>query len=270
MAEIISTVNDLNYLDYLSTRDSPIHRLDPRAKLLTVTVFIVSIVSFGRYEVSALLPYFFFPAVMIPLAGIPARYLSKKYLVLLPFAVLIGIFNPLFDRTPMLLIGTVSLTGGWVSFASIIIRFTLTVLAAFILIAVTGFGGVCTALERFRVPRAFTVQLMMLYRYIFVLTGEAARMAKAREMRSVGKKGMEIRVYGSMIGQFLMRTWGRAQRVHLAMLSRGFHGEFPPKRPLAVQGADVAFTLTWCSLFVLLRLVNLPLMVGRLIVGMSL
>ena len=264
MAEIISSFNDLNYLDYLSTKDSPIHRLDPRAKLLTVIVFIATIVSFNKYSVSSLLPYFFFPAVMIPLAGIPVRYLTKKFLFLLPFAVIIGIFNPFFDRIPMLSLNGFFITGGWVSFASIIVRFTLTVLAAFILIAVTGFNGVCLALERFRIPKVFCTQLMMLYRYIFVLSNEAVRMTRARELRSMGRKGKGIKVYGALMGNLLMRTWNRAQRIHMAMLSRGFHDEFYLKRPLSLHAADAFFTLGWCSLFILFRFFDLPLMAGRM------
>lgn len=267
MAEIAGAFSDLSYLDYLSTKESRIHRLDPRAKLLVVMVFIACVVSFQRHSVSALIPYFFFPAVMIALAGIPLRYLLKKYLFLLPFAVLIGVFNPIFDHTPLLTIGPITISGGWVSFTSIIIRFTLTVLAAFILIAVTGFNGVCAALERFHVPKIFSVQLMMLYRYIFVLSGEAMRMVRARDMRSVGKKGTEINVYGSLVGHLLLRTWDRAQRVHMAMLSRGFNGEFYVKRPLVLKASDVAFTALWCSLFILFRFINLPVMVGHLILG---
>lgn len=267
MAEAAGTFIDLNYLDQLSNGESFVHRLDPRAKLLTVTVFIAVVVSFDRYEVSALLPYFFFPAVLIPLAGIPARYLTRKYLFLLPFAVLIAIFNPVFDREPIMLLGTYAVSGGLVSFASIIVRFTLTVLAAFILIAVTGFGGVCLALERFKVPKVFCVQLMMLYRYIFVLADEAVRMARAREMRSAGTKGNGVTVFGSLIGHLLLRTWGRAQRVHMAMLSRGFNGEFHTRRPLALKAPDIAFVLFWCPLFVLFRFLNPAYAIGRLLLG---
>ena len=165
MPEAARTFTDLNYLDQLSNGESAVHRLDPRAKLLTVMVFIAMVVSFDRYEVSALLPYFFFPAVMIPVAGIPARYIARKYLFLLPFAVLIGIFNPVFDRDTAMFLGPFAVSGGLVSFASILIRFTLTALAAFILVAVTGFNGICLSLERFKVPKVFCVQLMMLYRY---------------------------------------------------------------------------------------------------------
>jgi cobalt/nickel transport system permease protein len=267
MAEATRTFIDLNYLDQLSNGDSMVHRLDPRAKLLTVMVYIAMVVSFDRYEVSALLPFFFFPAVLIPIAGVPARYITRKYLFLLPFAVLIGIFNPIFDREPIMFLGPFAISGGLISFASIIIRFTLTVLAAFILIAVTGFGGVCLALERFKVPKVFCVQLMMLYRYIFVLSNEAVRMAKAREMRSVGKKGKGIRVFGSLIGHLLLRTWDRAQRVHMAMLSRGFNGEFYIRKPLALKAPDIAFVLFWCPLFILFRYFDPASAIGRVLLG---
>lgn len=267
MAGIAGAFTDLNVLDLLSTGDTAAHRLDPRAKLLTVLLFIVSVVSFDRYEISGLLPYFFFPAVMIPLAGIPPRYLLGKCLALLPLAVLIGAFNPLFDRQPLVFLGPVALSGGMVSFLSILIRFSLTVLAAFILVAVTGFTGVCLALERFRVPRVFCVQLMLLYRYIFVLSGEASRMARAREMRSRGPKGTGILVFGSLVGHLLLRTWDRAQRVHMAMLSRGFTGEFHIRRPLKFTARDAAFTSGWCSLFLLFRLVDLPRLAGSLLTG---
>jgi cobalt/nickel transport system permease protein len=267
MAGIAGTFTDLSYLDHLATGDTFAHRLDPRAKLLTAAVFTVCVVSFDRYRVSGLLPYFFFPAIMIPLAGIPARYLLRKCLLLLPLAVFIGVSNPLFDRAPMTSMGPVVLSGGMVSFLSILIRFTLTVLAAFILVAMTGFAGVCLALERFRVPRVFCVQLMLLYRYIFVLSDEASRMARAREMRSSGSKGKGIRVFGSLVGHLLLRTWDRAQRVHMAMLSRGFTGEFHIRRPLDPGMPDILYTLAWCSLFVLFRLVDVPRLAGALFTG---
>ncbi len=267
MTDIARSFDDLNFLDYLSTGNSFLHRLDPRAKLLTIMGFIFAVVSFPRYEISSLLPFFFFPAVMIPLAEIPARYLMKKYLFLLPFAVLIGIFNPLFDRETILFIGPLAMSGGMVSFFSILIRFTLTVLAAFILVAVTGFNGICLALERFRVPRVFCIQLMMLYRYIFVLSAEAVKMARARELRSFGKKGQGIHSFAPLIGHLLLRTWDRARRVHTAMLSRGFHGEFYARRPLSLKAYDVVFCLAWLSLFIIFRLYDVPSIIGKILTG---
>ena len=56
-----------------------------------------------------------------------------------------------------------------------------------------------------------------------------------------------------MIGQLLLRTLARAQRIHLAMLSRGFDGKIRLVRPLHLHGRDVAFFLGWSGLFVLLQ-----------------
>ena len=193
MAEIARSFHDLNYIDTLSCMDSPIHRIDPMAKLVTFLVFAVCVVSFGKYEVSSLIPYFFFPAVVVPLARIPVRYLAGKIALLLPFAVLIGIFNPLYDRDVLLTLCGLPVSGGMISFLSILVRFILTIAAALTLIAVTGFNGICAAMERFGVPKVFTTQLLMLYRYIFVLTTYLIIITLSRDLRAVGGKGSGLK-----------------------------------------------------------------------------
>ena len=89
---------DLGRLDLLAESSSSIHRLDPRAKVLTTFLFIVYVVSFDRYEVARLLPFFIYPAFLIGLANIPFAYLLRKLLIVVPFVLFIGIFNPVFDR----------------------------------------------------------------------------------------------------------------------------------------------------------------------------
>jgi len=267
MAHIETALRDLNRLDLLSTRDSSIHRLDPRAKVLVTLVFIVMVVSFGRYEVSALLPFALFPVVVATAGDIPTGVLARKLLVVLPFAAVVGLFNPFFDRQTLLTLGPLAVSGGWVSFLSIVLRAMLTVGAALALVAVTGFAGVCMALERFGVPQAFVVQLLFLYRYLFVLGDEGVRMARARELRSFGGRGMGIKAYGSLVGSLLLRTWDRAERIHMAMLSRGFRGEFHTRRESRFGRRELLFTAGWCALFVLLRCLNVPLLVGALVTG---
>jgi cobalt/nickel transport system permease protein len=134
MAKIDSAFFDIGTLDTLACRDSAIHRLDPRAKLVTTLVFILVVVSFDRYAISALLPFGLFPLSLIILADLPPGYLLKKLLLAAPFALCVGIFNPFFDRQTLLQFGPLAVSGGWVSFASILLRFTLTVLAALVLI----------------------------------------------------------------------------------------------------------------------------------------
>ena len=262
MTKIDKNFFDIGYTDQLSRQSTLIHQLDPRAKLLTTLVFITTVVSFGKYEISALLPFFVYPVVMAAMGNLPPAYLFKKILLVSPFAVLIGVFNPLIDRDILINLGDIRIAGGWVSFASILIRFSLTVGAALVLIAVTGFNAVCMALQKLGVPKVFVVQLLFLHRYMFVLVAEASRMVRARSLRSVGSSGAGIKTYGPLVGHLLLRTMDRAQRIHLAMSCRGFDGQIRIMKPLKIRPIEIGFFMGWSTLFIFMRFFNLPLLIG--------
>ncbi len=268
MARIDSSFFNINHLETLSYQDTSIHRLDPRVKLLTTLVFVVTVVSFNKYEITGLIPFMLYPVILIAMGNLPLSYLFKKVLLVAPFAVFVGIFNPFFDREVLVHLGPVGVSQGWISFGSIMLRFLLTVSAALILIACSGFHAVCMAMERMGAPRSFTVQLLFLYRYIFVLVDEASRMIRARALRSFGGRGMGIRVVVNMIGQLLLRTLDRAHRIHSAMLCRGFDGKIRLLRPLKFGRQDGCFLVGWCALFVLMRLVDIPQWLGEAVTGL--
>jgi cobalt/nickel transport system permease protein len=267
MVSIDGALQDFSRLDRLATAESAVHRLDPRAKVLATIVFTVCVVSFDRYQLSALIPFFVFPAVLIGRAGLPAGYLARKVALLCPFALIVGIFNPLFDHQVLVQLGPVGISGGWISCASIVVRSVLTVSMALILVAVTGFPAICGALERLGMPRVFAVQLLFLYRYIFVLTEEGGRASRARDLRSCGNKGRGMGSYSSLIGHLLLRTWLRAERVHMAMLARGFTGAFKTRRTFGFGAREVAFVAGWSALFIVFRLYNTAQLLGLLVTG---
>lgn len=262
MSKIATSFLDIGYLDSLSSQKSPIHRLDPRAKVVATAFFIVSVVSFGKYEISGLMPFFLYPVVLVAIGDLPLGYLLKKILLAAPFAVFIGMFNPFIDRAILIHIGPFGISGGWISFASIMLRFVLTVGSALALIASTGFASICMSLEKMGAPNSFAVQLLFMYRYIFVLVDEGSRMVRARALRAFEGRGMGFKVFVSMIGQLLLRTLDRAQRIHLAMRCRGFDGEIRVFRKLAFGRRDAAFLIGWSALFAVMRLVDIPQWMG--------
>ena len=265
MPSLENGLYDLGRLDRLASLDTPVHRLDPRAKVATTFVFLVCVVSFGKYELLPMLPFLAFPVFMAAEGDLPVGFLLRKIAAVAPFALFVGIFNPLLDRAVVTEIAGIGVPGGWVSFASIMLRFLLTAGAALTLVATTGMSGVCAALERLGLPDVLATQLLLLYRYIFVLGEEAMRMARARSLRSVGKRGMGLRVYVNMLGHLLLRTYAHAQRLYQAMLARGFDGRVRVLRRLRFGGRDAAFLLGWSAAFVLFRLVNVPLLLGGLL-----
>lgn len=267
MTSFDSAFLDLGRLDSLSYRDTIINRLDPRAKVLVTMAFIVAVVSFPKYALTSLIPFFFFPLVMASLADLPLGFLAWKLVVVSPFALFIGIFNPFLDRQILVQLGPFTITGGWVSFGSVMVRFVLTVGAALILIATTSFPGICNGLEQLKVPKLFVIQLMLLYRFIFVLTEEALRIVRARRMRSFGEKGPSLRLFVQIVGVLFLRTVDRAERIYWAICNRGFDGEIRTLERLRFTGRDAAFLMICVSLFALLRFNDLSQLFGTVVLG---
>lgn len=264
-----SAFSGIGRLDRLAGGDSAVHRLDPRAKVAATALFVVTVVSFPKYEVASLAPFVLFPVVVAAAGGIPAGPIAKRVAAVSPFALFVGLFNPLFDRGTAVIAPGIAISAGWVSFASIMVRFALTASAVLLLVATTSFPGICRALRRLGLPAPFVSQLLFLYRYLFVLLEEAARAARAREARSFGKRGTGLRAFARLAGALLLRTVERAERIHAAMLARGFRGEFPAMRRDAMRPADALFVAAAGSFFAFCRLVPVPEAIGRLVRGLA-
>jgi len=243
-------------MDELGRLDSPVHRLDAGAKALVTMAFIVVVMSYDRYAVSALMPLALFPTFMISRGRLPAWNLARKIAVAAPFALLVGLFNPWLDRAP-LDVGPWTIAGGWISLLSILIRFMLTVSAALALVACTGMYRLGGGLERLGVPRIFVTQLLMLYRYLFVVADEGARMMRSVRLRAADGNALSLPVYGSLVGHLLLRSMDRAERVHRAMRARGFDGEVRTLERPRLGAADALFVVGWLLFFLAARRWNL-------------
>jgi len=265
---IFGSLLDLRQLDLLASGDSTIHRLDARFKLLAAFGFILTVVSFDRYALSSLLPFFFVPLAICAMAGLPVWLVARKALLVLPFALLVGAADPLFDHTVQLQLGAVGISGGWLSFISIVLRALLSAVAAILLVAVTGVPAIGAALARFGVPQPLVTQLLFMYRYLFVLAEEAARASQARALRSIGRRGMGPGPFAAMIAHLLLCSWERAERVHQAMLARGFTGQFHSSQHYRFGLRELAALLLFAGGCLLLRLVNLPQLVGKAALGL--
>jgi cobalt/nickel transport system permease protein len=264
---LAASLRDFHRLDLLAGGDSALHRLDPRAKLLATLAFIVCVMSYERHAVAALVPYFAVAIVAAAAAGLPGGFIARRALVVLPFAVLVGLANPWLDRAPVAVIGAHALAGGWLSLASIILRSLLAATAALVLVATTGFPAICAALTRMAVPRALVVQLLLLYRYLTVLGDEWLRMAAACELRACGAP-LSLRLFGTLAGSLLLRTSERAERIYAAMRARGFDGSFPAGGALRFRLADAGFGALALLVLGALRFGELPRHIGIALLGL--
>ncbi len=234
------------------------------AKLLITIGFIAFTSSFPASAVTVLAPYAAYPVLLAVIGGIPARLLASRLAVVLPFAALLGAANPLLDHTPALMVGGASITRGWMSLAGIVFRALLMVAAALSLTALTGFDGICGALERLGLPRGLVLQLRLMFRHLSTLSDEVARTLLAYGLRSGRRRGVAPREWGSVAGSVLVRSIGRAERIHTAMLARD--GGQRPRDPVRWlrRPSDWLFAVSWMAWFLLCRLFDVPALVGSL------
>ncbi len=247
----------LRDLDALSSRDVPLARVDPRAPFLVTLLLCVLVASFPRGEVVALAPFLAWPAALASLAAVPARPFLRALLVPLPFVLLAALPALVVEPGP----------GGRAIAASILLRFALTATSALLLAAVWGLPALAWAMERLGAPRVLVTQLLVLWRYLFVLGEEAVRMDRARSLRAFGTRGRQLALAGPFLGTLLLRSQGRAERIDRALRARAFTGSFPALRPHRFGAGAAAFLVVWSATLVLFRLVNVPETLGRLLAG---
>ena len=263
MISIDALLTEIRTLDASASRSTWLSRLDPRALVLATLAYLVAVVSFDRYAVAALLPLAILPLALARLGDLDLARIGAKAMLAMPFALLVGLFNPVFDTLPRMSMLGFELSGGWLSLTSILIRGFLTVAAAVILVAGVGMPRLAAALERLGAPRILTTQLSFLHRYLVLLAAELGRMNLARELRSSTPSSTPLAVYGSLLGHLLLRTFERAHRIHRAMLSRGFDGRMPTGAALRWSHRDTVFLAVWLGVLGGMRAIDLPALLGH-------
>lgn len=266
MPELQNTLYNLRQLEDLAQGNTWVHALHPLVKLLATLCYIVAVVSFQRDEILMLLPFVLYPWLMFTLGEIPAGPILRKLILVSPFVISIGIMNPIFDRTPVEVAGII-LAHGWLTFGSILIKSGLTLSASLLLIATSGLDQLAQSLRMLRVPKIFVLQLLLTYRYLSVLLEELARMLRAYGLRAPGQRGVRREAWGPFVGQLLLRTMDRAQRVYQAMVLRGFSGEYHPGRIPRMNARDLAYLTLWILYFLLARFLPLSYLLGTLMIG---
>lgn len=227
----------LDAIDRFQQGDSFLHRLDPRAKVVLTALAILTTVLLPDGVWGVYLILFLWVMFWVRVAGIDGRYFVTRSLLILPFV--LTAFSILFITPgqplavwtlgPWRLVPT---DAGLIHFLSILARATLALQMAVLLTATTPFPDLLHALRHLHLPRTLINILAFMHRYLFVLSDEATRLHRAQQARSAQVMGLSPRrglwwrakIVGGMVAQLFLRSLERGERVHRAMLARGYRG----------------------------------------------
>ncbi|MFI6453710.1 cobalt ECF transporter T component CbiQ [Streptosporangium amethystogenes] len=235
--------------------DTLVHRLPPQCKLAAVAGFALVVVATPREWFWAFGLYAVLLAAVAAAARVPAGFLLRRMVVEVPFVVfaLAIPFIGFGERVTFMGL-SLSVAGLWAAW-NILAKATLGVVASVLLAATTEPRLILLGAQRLRLPPMLVQIAMFMLRYLDVILEEMRRMRVARESRGfVARDVRHIPVIARSAGALFIRSYERGERVHLAMLSRGYTGSMPVIQDLSVASRQwfVAGMLPGAALAVLL------------------
>ncbi|MGH3666497.1 MAG: cobalt ECF transporter T component CbiQ, partial [Egibacteraceae bacterium] len=218
-------------VDTVAAMDSPVHRLDPRTKIVACIAVPVVAASTPDGAWLALSAYVAVALLLVVAARLPAGYTLRRMVIEVPFllaAVILPFVVP----------------DGGVRALTVALKLTASVLAMVVLSSTTPFPRLLRGFEALRAPRILVMIVSFMWRYLHVIGAELERMRTARDAR--GYQGRWLWQPGgtaALVATLFVRSLERGERVYLAMASRGYQGAMPSTAAdaLVLRRADLGF-----------------------------
>ena len=177
------------------------------------------------------------------LARLPLRFLLIRAAAVLPFSLTFAVISWISGDTQRAI--------------ALAAKSYLSAFSVLLLIGTTPLPDLLRGMESMYVPRVLLMIVQFLYRYLFVVAEQAARMSLAAQCRGGGlysdRRSMFQRAAG-VLSVLFARSYGRAEGVHHAMLSRGFNGQLPVMTASDFRWTDGSFLFISAGIILAVRI----------------
>jgi len=227
----MSLLEHLNLEEY-TEGTSALHKLDARVKLICAITAIFIIVSLSHWYVPLLFFGVCFGLVIYSRARI--KVYVDRLLIPLALIAFIGIIMPftygttIIARVPLL---TIPVYSQGIYFGILVFTRAISAVAVLnLLILVTPISSVMDSLAWFHVPGVLIDTMLIMFRYISILSDETERMYRAQVSRCGHSKSVgyfsRLTNIGNIAGSLLVRAFDRSIKVGNAMVSRGYTAKY--------------------------------------------
>jgi cobalt/nickel transport system permease protein len=244
-------IEDLFTIERFAYRQSIIHSLDARAKIIATLAAIIAMVAIPYTPVTFAvgLVFLILIACLWGLSRLPVSEYFVRLCLILPFGLFIILFQIFFENrfypefhTLVVLPFGVMIFSESVEFAGILlVKFVASVSFIILLSSTTKVQDILEGAGRLGLPAEFGLVLGMMIRYLYVFAYMYRKSAHALATRCFDPFDpslpyqYRIRELGYLIGTFFLRAYEQGERTYLAMLCRGYGKEshiFITRKPL--------------------------------------
>jgi cobalt/nickel transport system permease protein len=258
MSKLRHAVKDIHTIDDAAGRYGGKGGVHPLSRVLVT-------VSFPKYHVIGLAGMVLYPLILGIWEEISVSAMVYRLWPVFLVTVIVSLANPILDREVYAVVGQVTVTGGMLSMATLILKGIFCVAASYILVETTGMEKIGYVLKLLHVPKEIVTMFMLMHRYLMVLLKEVERMQQAYQLRAPGHRGLQPSAWGSFAGLLLLRSIDRAGEVQESMELRGYTGEMQYATPEYSRGESILYLLLWGMAILLLRIFPVFQIVGGLL-----
>ena len=221
-------ITQIMRFDELASKDSPIHNLGGRIKLIaTIFIILACVISKELFIPIILEIMLLFILKMANLSYIDS---AKRLLMLLPFGGAIIIFQPFIQP------GTIIWSYSWLHITDfglnwailLLVRMIVCLTAIIIYSSTTPLQEMASSFRKLKMPRDLAMILSIMVRFLFLFVDELAAIRKSQKSRNFSIHSdntpykWRVKQVGYTIGMMFLKSYEQGERVHKSMVSRGF------------------------------------------------
>lgn len=231
------------FTDAFLRRSSPVHRLDPRGRVIGATALSLGIAAVSTLPALALA---LLAAVGLSfLARLPLGATARRLLPLNGFLAVLWLVLPVTTAGPALFhVRTMAVTApGALAALLVTLKANAIILILTALLTTMESTQLGRALHALRVPARLTTLLLLTGRYIAVLQAEYRQLRRAMRVRCFAPRTdrLTLESLGYLVGMLLVKGFDRSERILRAMKCRGYTGAFPVADPFVFGKRDAVF-----------------------------
>lgn len=268
MTKLEQAVKDIHVTDNGEGRFTENDCVHPLSWLLVTIIYIMAVLSFQKYNIIGLAGMVLYILIQCIWYEISIGDMIKRIWPVFFLTGMIGIANPLLDRTVYYsaeadFLGKLTITYGMLSMVTLILKGIFCVMASYILVIHIGIRQICYALRLLHIPEEIVTVFLLMHRYLIVLLKELERMQLAYKLRAPGQRGLHFKAWGSFVGLLLLRSIDRAGEVYESMQLRGFNGALQLSSGRDNRVLSIFYVVIWGIAILIFRFLPIFEVAGR-------
>ena len=255
-------ITQIMRFDELASKQSPIHNLEGRIKLITSILIILICVTSKELFIPIILEIMLL--IILKIAKLSYIESAKRLLMLLPFGGAIIIFQPFIQP------GNIIWSYSWLHITDfglnwailLFIRMIVCLTTIIIYSSTTPLQEMASSFRKLKMPRDLAMILSIMVRFLFLFIDELTSIRKSQKSRNFNIHSKNtpykwrVKQVGYTIGMMFLKSYEQGERVHRSMVSRGFSDAsemFDEKK--SPEKSDYAFIISIILIIIILEII---------------